>query len=84
MRKYIILLIIAIIFSNCDIKPRTAKANEGNLLCDVSPACVTYRYINIGGMKYLITGIYYGGSTVTNITKDSLECEYYRKQLSKQ
>jgi hypothetical protein len=70
-----------VIFSNCEITPRGVKANEGNLLCGVNSACITSRYIAIDGMKYLITGMYYGGSTVTNITKDSLECAYYRKQL---
>ena len=81
-KKYIIALIIAIIFSNCEISPRKVKASNPSILCvNEFGACVQQKFIMIDNMKYMITAMYNGGSTVTNITKDSLECEYYRKQL---
>lgn len=77
--KRIILLLIAIVLSNCEISPRKVKAEsiENGL---------NYVYHYSGGMKYVIIlskGAAYGGNSystsVINITKDSLECEYYRK-----
>jgi hypothetical protein len=81
-KKYIIALIIAVIFSNCDISPRKAKASNDSILCvNEHGACVQQKFIMIDNMKYMITAMVNSGNTVTNITKDSLECEYYRKQL---
>ena len=77
-KKYIIALIIAVIFSNCEISPRKVKAEYFD------------RYVMnskdyfIEGMHYRIhiyTATYASSHTIINITKDSLECEYYRKQL---
>ncbi len=39
--------------------------------------------IIFSGMHYGIYSVYNGGAAIVNITKDSLECEYYRKQLLK-
>ena len=78
-KKYIIALIIAVIFNNCEISSRKAKAED-------------FPYYQISSKDYFIEGMHYrihiykptydaSSQTIINITKDSLECEYYRKQL---
>jgi len=80
-KKYIIALVIAVIFSNCEISPRKAKADNCELNCSSYSMCWVSSYRYESGMKYLFFVNYNGGSIQVNITKDSLECEYYRKQL---
>jgi hypothetical protein len=77
-KKYIRALVIGVIFSNCEISPRKVKAED-------------FPYCQISSKDYFIEGMHYrihiytkydaSSHTIINITKDSLECEYYRKQL---
>lgn len=77
-KKYIIALIIAVIFSNCEISSRKVNAED-------------FPYDQISSKDYFIESMHYRihiytkfdavSHTIINITKDSLECEYYRKQL---
>lgn len=83
MKKIILLSLIAIVLSNCEISPRKVQANQIKY-------GLNFIYHHEGTMKYLIVmtrGNAYGGNsyciTVANLTKDSLECEHYRQQLKK-
>lgn len=70
-----ICLIVAIALSNCDISVDKVKAQENLNVDDMNFGDIYYR--NINGMKYLIV-IGDRCMTITNLTKDSLECAYYR------
>lgn len=85
MRKFIICLIGAIILSNIQVSCNQAKAESDSYhLLDLGNSMETvYTYHEWNGMRYVIIGTYYGGNSVINLTKDALEVEYLKKQLSK-
>lgn len=80
--KKIIVLIVCLIFANCEIKPREAKAQGFWMLSDCQ---IGYREIN--GMKYAIfvpgNSDVYTGAAVVNLTKDELEVEMLKLQIAK-
>jgi hypothetical protein len=84
MKKLLILSVICIILSNCEIGVQKAKADFGG-----SNNGVLYRERdeNINGMNYHIWYVDNGSSQTgyavyaVNTTKDALECELLRKQL---
>jgi hypothetical protein len=74
--KYIISLMIVFVLSNCEIKVRESNAQKIG----------RHYYQNDfyqSGMHYRLFSYYdwEGGAAVINITKDSLEVEYYKKML---
>lgn len=83
MKKILFLLVCAIILSNCDISPRKANAyyKLAGFAYEGAGYNVYYDYATFNNMKYVIGEAFNGGIVIINITKDSLECEYYRKQL---
>lgn len=85
MKKYILLLFCAIILSNCEISPKKANAyyEMAHFNYSTAPSHVYYNYATFSGMKYIVASTYEAGTVVINLTKDELECEYYRKQLNK-
>jgi len=82
MRKYILAFLCAVILSNCEISTRQVNAArstyEHRNFVDGDPS-VFYETIN--GMEYMFLYTHYGGWTEVNLTKDSLECAYYKKHL---
>ena len=84
MKKYIILFILTLILSNCEIKIKEANSQIINSLNDSNghSDIYVYRY-NEKGMEYRVfsTGSPKGGTSTINITKDSLEVELLKKQL---
>lgn len=73
--KYIISLMIVFVLSNCEVKVRESNAYINEELI---------RTINLNGMNYSIIVTSVGteaGIAVVNLTKDSLEVEYYKKML---
>lgn len=80
--KKILLVIIAIILSNCEISPRKAEAQTAYKLDEYM---IGYREIN--GMKYAIfvpgDRTIYTGAAVVNVTKDELEVELLKLQIAK-
>lgn len=85
MKKILLLLIIAIIASNCVVKvePKYANAQSMNELShgNASSSQNLIYYKTIHDMQYMFIVSYYGGVTDINLTKDSLECALLRKQL---
>lgn len=83
-KRLLILTFCAIVLSNCEISPRKANAyyEMAHFGSTTTPHHVYYDYITLSGMKYVIGSSYNAGTVVINLTKDELECEYYRKQLS--
>lgn len=76
--KRIILLILVFALSQCEINVKEAKA--------YGVSYIRYEEEIVSGMTYRIW--YVGRESnsedifqVVNLTKDALECEYYRKQL---
>lgn len=92
MKKLIICLFIAIALSNCEVKVQSTQAQEQAPAQNAGWRNYSYKEEIKQGMKY---GIWYGdyfhgGSistgyclAVVNLTKDSLEIELLRRQLSK-
>jgi len=83
MKKIIICLVVAIFFSNCDIKVKESRAQEYHLMNLSSSTETVYVYKEFQGMRYLFASTYYGGSCVVNLTKDELEVELLRLQIAK-
>lgn len=86
MKKILTCLILAIILTNCEIKPKEAKA-ERNYYNNYDNI-YSYKEEEKSGMVY---GIWYVkemssqtgySTTVVNLTKDALEIELLKKQLS--
>ena len=79
--KKLTLLIVAIALSNCEIKPRSVGA-EAYIMQSYQ---ITYREIN--GMKYALLSPgdspYGTGIVAINLTKDALEIELMKLQISK-
>ena len=75
--KYIISLMIIFVLSNCEVKVRESNASS-NFPYDSHK-------MTVKGMEYFIicTAKFSpdAGITVVNLTKDSLEVEYYKKML---
>ena len=75
--KYIISLMIVFVLSNCEVKVKESNAYDSG----------TYdiHHTTIRGMDYVIISSSRvspdAGVTVVNLTKDSLEVEYYKKML---
>jgi hypothetical protein len=86
MKKIILLSLLAIVLSNCEVSvPKVSAYYEMAHFTDFgsSPYNVYYDYKSIHGMTYLVGSNYNGGLVSINITKDSLECEVLRKRLNK-
>lgn len=84
MRKIFILSVLAIVLSNCEISPRKVVAQEsgrGDKAHYITRNGMRYMYMTTWGPAYGGTAVY--SIVIVNLTKDSLECEYYRRQLSK-
>lgn len=86
--KKLILLLFAIILSNCEIKPRESTA-QSTVKAVTSTTNYTYP---VGSGRFIIDGVEYiafsmgGGYTspfIVNLTKDKLEIELLKKQLAK-
>lgn len=81
--KYIISLMIVFVLSNCEVKVRESKAQEKYF----NIYSYTEEYHN--NMKFGIWYVKQNSSQtgysiiVVNLTKDSLEVEYYKKMLRK-
>lgn len=84
MKKIILCLLVAIILSNCEIKPREAKAEMTPIACgiDGSANCVTYKIVTVDGIEFAIFATYKGGVTTHNLTKEKLEIQLLQKQLN--
>lgn len=83
-KRFLILTFCAIVLSNCEISPKKANAYYEMARFGTggaTPNSIYYDYITLSGMKYVVASSYHGGTVVINLTKDELECEYYRKQL---
>ena len=84
VKKLILLSIITITLSNCEISTQKVNAArntyEHKNFSDLNPN-ISYETIN--GMEYMFIHHHNGGWTDINLTKDSLECEYYRSQIKK-
>ena len=80
MKTSVTLLLLAISLVCCNSTPNSSDYS-------FSSPNVKHYFCSVKRMQYLILvshGFYnYGTSTVINLTKDSLECAYYRKQLTK-
>lgn len=86
MKKYIILLITSIILSNCEIRVKQANSQIIHTIKDSNGHSDVYVYrYREQGMEYRIfhTGYGHGGTSVVNLTKDSLEVELLKRQLNK-
>lgn len=59
---------------NCEVKVRSADAQRPE---DLGGLNGTILYFHVGGMDYMVVR----GNHVINITKDSLEVEYYKYRL---
>lgn len=82
MKKFIVLLLCIVVLSNCEISPRRVEAQDCYTSAHISDnSCSNISYHEIDDMKFAIIHTYYGGTESINLTKDSLECEYYRLQL---
>ncbi len=83
-KRFLILTFCAIVLSNCEISPRKANAyyEMVHFGSNTTPHHVYYDYATFSGMKDVVASSYDGGTVVINLTKDELECEYYRKQLA--
>lgn len=85
MRKFIICLIGAIILSNVQLSCKSVEAEDPTFWNNYN----SWEDVNIKGMDYRIFyGDRYSQSSgaaifVLNLTKDALEVEYLKKQLSK-
>ncbi len=73
MKKLTLSLFICIILSNCTISTQETKAGK-IIYTNWDLGC---SYFTISGMKYM----YVSNGQLYNITKDSLECEYYKSKL---
>lgn len=84
MKKFL-LLISAVILSNCNIEPHKVNAEQNHYSMKYATYSTRDEYYQ--GMHYIVwyatTGNPYGGPAVhsINLTKDSLECAYYRSKL---
>jgi len=79
--KKILLIVLAIMLSNCEISVRKSEAQKvsmGKYGYDLK-----YKDVYVSGMKYNIYNYDELTIVVVNVTRDSLECEYYKRQLSK-
>lgn len=86
MKKILTCLIGAIILSNVQLSCKSANAGDGNeyhLMSLGGNSETVYSYHSFDNMNYVIIGTYYGGNAVINLTKDALEVEMLKKQLSK-
>lgn len=85
MKKIIFCLFIAVALSNCEIGVQRSNANENPIyramrLGGSEETC--YSYMKFKGMDYVLFSTFYGGSAIINLTKDELEVELLRKQIS--
>ena len=82
MKKIVICLLTAIMLMNCEVKVQSSQAQAQTKseydFIDQKVGNITYRIwsytTNFDGSKSI---------SVLNLTKDSLEVAYYRKQLNK-
>lgn len=84
MKKLILFLTVFLLY-NCEIKVNPATAND--VIIDKSYSALHYRKMLIDNIEYAIfynTGSSYAGTSpfVINLTKDKLEIELLKKQLS--
>ena len=85
MKRIIILTILAIVLSNCEIKVKEASAQQMYNLEYLTEFVIIKDY-NIDGMKYKLFisdgSNSRGNVTVINVTKDSLEVELLKNQIN--
>ena len=88
MKKILICLIVAIIASNCEISLNKAKAQDEKVVTEISPL-QRYRKtemvrVTVDGMELMVffASSGYTSPHVINLTKEKLEIELLRKQLS--
>ncbi len=86
MKKTLLLTLMFVILSNCDIKPRETTAQPTTLKSYSNGATQFIYYEEVHNeMKYGVwtTTNYYGGNTtIVNLTKDVLEVELLKLQIS--
>jgi len=79
--KKILLIVLAIMLSNCEISVRKSEAQKvsmGKYGYDLK-----YKDVYTGGMRYNIYSYSYRSLVVVNVTRDSLECLYYKNHQFK-
>lgn len=82
--KYLLLTLLAIALSNCQIGVQQSHAEMTNIAC-TGGQCVTYQKVNIEGMEYGVFSAthHYGMAPfAVNLTKEKLEIELLHKQLA--
>lgn len=90
MRNFVTLILCLSLLMSCDVDPEAKVTSEqarnhipeSFIDCSGWTTIWVETYKDIGGMRYLFITNYNGGSMQINITKDQLECEYYRKLLN--
>lgn len=83
--KVLLVLPLAFIACNCEISTPKANADQINISCN-DYRCITFEAKKIGDITYhIFTSTRHDATVpfVINYTKDSLEIEYYKKQLVK-
>lgn len=84
MKKTMTCILLAVVLSNCEIGVRKTNAqyNQRPISCSANN-CVNFEKVTVDSMSYGVfqKESYQGGVTVVNLTRDSLECAYYRKML---
>lgn len=93
MKKFILLTTVLFFAMSCEIKMKEVSANVryGHSVFSVGNEnyIIQYNTIEIDGMTYAVfggsSGAAYGGTSVAvvNLTKEKLEIELLKKQLSK-
>ena len=78
-------MITCICLSNCEVNVQKSVANESNFTASNGPTASEFSvdFKTIKGMEYMFVNSYYGGSTIINLTQDSLQIEVLKKQLNK-
>jgi len=74
--KKLILIPLAIILSNCEIKVKESQATSS------SSECPLYHEQTHNGMTYAVWSEYQAGTAVVNLTKEKLEVELLQLQIA--
>jgi hypothetical protein len=78
--KKLSFLILLILISSCNISCNSVSRESSQINNSHMQNLYTDTY-SVNGMTYKVITLFSNGIAVVNITKDSLECEYYKKNL---